>query len=140
MSLSPGAVPPSPGRPSGLAVLVLHHSVTVVILVLFIGIGVWSYLTFQKTDFFVAVDRDNLQAQLSPPLLEAQRQRIDMALQVYARIHEHYPANLRELVDQGLLLPSDLYYPAGSELWAYQRDVDSFELTLILSQGDPASP
>ncbi|TXD37666.1 hypothetical protein FRC98_08225 [Lujinxingia vulgaris] len=139
MSTQPNA-PVPPGKRAGLATLVLHHSVTVIILVLFIGIGVWSYLTFQKTDFFVQVDRDDLQARLTPPLIEAQRQRIEMAIATSYRLEDRYPASLQELVDRGLLLQSDLYYPSATELWLYSRGVDSFELTLQLPEGDTASP
>lgn len=113
---------------TGFAVLIVHHSVTVIILVLFLSLGVWGYLTFRNTDFFTTVDRSELNDQIRPPVIEAQRQRLVFAIQVFAHLHDRYPARLEELVETGLLLPSDLVYPGNSVHWNYQRGPDGFSL------------
>lgn len=113
---------------AGLATLVLHHSITALILILFLALGVWGYLTFRTDDFFASVDRAEFEAELRPPLVEAQRQRLVMAIEVANLLHGQYPRNLEELVEQGLLQDSDLYYPRGREQWVYNRFGDGFTL------------
>lgn len=119
----------------GLLPLILHHSITVLIMVLVLTLGVWGYLNFRDAEFFTAVDRHQLEATLQPSLVEAQQQRLSAAVEVYALIHNRYPSHLRELVDQELLTADDLYYPAGRNVWSYELVGDSFEL-----QFDPPEP
>ncbi len=136
MSPSPPAVPEKNGddtteadaRKVGITTLIVHHSITVLILVLFLGLGVWSYLNFQNTDFFASVDRVELEAQLQPSLESAQQSRLEVALEVYALLNDRYPTRFEELVNAGLLLPSDLYYPRGPQSWLYEPHADGFTL------------
>lgn len=113
---------------AGLATLLLHHSITVLILIMATGLGTWAYLTFQKTDFFATVDRSAIEEGLRPTLEASQKQRLEAALQVYLHMENRYPGRLTELLDAGLLLDSDLYYPRGPSRWFYERRGDSFLL------------
>lgn len=117
------------GKPnSGLVAIIIHHSITVLILIMVIGLVVWGYLNFQDSDFFATVDRAEFDAQLHPPLQQAQSQRLNSALEVYSLVYREYPPQLDDLVRTGLLVPSDLYYPRGPDSWTYQRHGDSFTL------------
>lgn len=115
---------------TGLLTVIIHHSITVLILVLFLALGVWAYLNVQATEFFSTIDHDDLEARFYPPLEEAQQQRYETALEVYALRHDRYPTRLDELAGTGLLLPSDLYYPRGPEYWTYDTRGDSYVLQL----------
>ena len=121
----------SKGPPAGVATLILHHSITVLILVMVIGLGVWSYLNLQSTDLFASVDRAELEAELHPPLTTAQSQRIETAAEVYHLVYDAYPSNLDELVEAGFLLPSDVYYPRGHNSWSYERHTEGFTLEQV---------
>ncbi len=120
-----------PPKKTSVATLLLHHSITVLILSLLLGLGVWSYLNFKNADFFATVDRQALRAHIEPPLIEAQRQRITNAVEISTLLHNRPPARLDDLVDQGLLLPSDLYYPRANPLWHYERHPEGYTLRFI---------
>ncbi len=120
----------------GILTLVLHHSITVLILVLVLVLGVWGYLNFQDTEFFTTIDREEFDAQLHPPLEEAQRQRIETALEVHSLVQDRYPNHLQQLVDGELLMPSDLYYPRGTDSWDYDRHSDGYRLELIVDEDE----
>ena len=122
---------------AGLLTIVVHHSITVLILVLLLGIGVWSYLNFQETEFFATVDREARDSALHPPLDRAQKQRIETSLEVYSLLHDRYPNNLDELVSAGLLVPSDLYYPRGRDSWTYERHGDEYALDSLTDDDAP---
>lgn len=131
-------MPPPPDEPGddasrapkkpGVATLILHHSITVLILILVLALGVWSYLNFQGTDFFAAIDRDAFEAELHPSLDDAQHRRFSTAIETYGLLNDRYPTHLDDLVEEGLLLPSDLYYPRGPDSWSYERQSDGFLL------------
>jgi hypothetical protein len=125
----PPETPKSSDKKPGLATLVLHHSVTFLILVLFLALGVWSYLTFQDTDFFATVDHQAFAEELSPPLVESQRQRLTFAIDVARQLTGRTPSTLNELVEMGFLLESDLYYPGGPDRWVYERLAEGYSLT-----------
>ncbi|MFU8804932.1 MAG: hypothetical protein ACNA8W_14055 [Bradymonadaceae bacterium] len=116
-------------RDGAVTAMILHHTITLVILSLLIAMGFWSYVTFSTTDFFADVDRMEYGSRMEPYLVEAQRQRITAALEVSYRIHDRYPTTLQGLVEAGLLLPSDLYYPAGRTQWEYRRQDQMYQLT-----------
>lgn len=117
----------------GVGAVVLHHTVTVLMLVLILAMGVWGYLTFRKTSFFQKPDAQ-VSTRTEAYALRAQVRRIRVALRVYFRLDGRYPSNLTELVDRGLLLPSDLYYPSGKGRYAYQRTASGFQLELESTQ------
>jgi hypothetical protein len=120
----------SPAKKSaGIAALIVHHSITVLILVLFLALGVWSYLTFQNADFFASVDRQAHVNELRPAVVEAQSQRLHFAIEVYQQLTGRTPGSLNELVEMGFLRESDLYYPGGPNIWVYERLPDGFRLT-----------
>lgn len=113
----------------GLGAVVLHHTVTALMLALMIGIGVWSYLTFRETSFFQAAD-ESATSRVTYFAAEAQVERIHTALDTFLRLNGQYPASLDVLVEHGLLLESDLYYPAGKYEYEYERSGDSFTLDI----------
>lgn len=113
----------------GLGAVVLHHTVTALMLALILALGVWAYLTFRKTSFFQAPDAD-ANSRVEAHALQAQLQRIRFGLSVYFRLDGRYPAALDELVERGLLLPSDLFYPTGKARYDYQRTASGFTLEL----------
>jgi hypothetical protein len=131
----PGKNVPPP-RKAGIATLLLHHSITVLILILLLGLGVWSYLNFQHADFFATVDRQALRTHIEPPLIEAQQQRITNAIEVSTLLNNRPPPALDDLVDQGLLLPSDLYYPRANPLWHYERHPEGYALRFVGDETD----
>lgn len=112
----------------GLLTVVIHHSITVLILVLMLALGIWGYLNFQNTELIATVDRDQLEAELIPPLERAQQRRIEVGLEVHSLLFNSHPTQLDELTSTGLLLSSDLYYPRGPHSWSYQRRGDGYEL------------
>jgi hypothetical protein len=114
----------------GLGAVVLHHTVTAFMLALMIAIGVWSYLTFRETSFFQPPD-ESATSRVTYFTAVAQQERIKSALQVHFRLHDEYPASLDVLVERGLLLESDLYYPASKFEYEYERVGDSFTLKLV---------
>ncbi|QDG54644.1 hypothetical protein FIV42_29035 [Persicimonas caeni] len=118
---------------SGFGAVVLHHTVTALMLALILALGVWAYLTFRKTSFFEAPD-DEANTRVEAHALQAQLQRIRFGLGVYFRFDGRYPAALEELVERGLLLPSDLYYPSGTARYDYQRTASGYTLELASSQ------
>lgn len=119
---------PTRGR-SGLGAVVLHHTVTALMIALILALGVWAYLTFRKTSFFEAPDA-NTSSRVEAYAREAQLDRIGFALEVHFRLDGRYPASLDDLVQRGLLLPSDLYYPSGEGVYAYQRTGGGYTLDL----------
>lgn len=121
---------PKPPK-SGLGTLLLHHSITALILILLLGLGVWSYLTFLNKDYFATVDHEAFSEHIEPPLIEAQRQRIINAIEVWSLEHSQPPSTLRDLVDQGLLVTADLYSPRGNRAWHYERLPENYQLTHI---------
>lgn len=130
----PGPVPqPTDDSPAeatedgGLGAVVLHHTVTALLLVLVVALGVWAYLTFRKSNFFEPPDPDAV-TEVQSFALEAQMNRIRFALGVYYRLDGRYPADLSDLVERGLLLSSDLYYPAGASALSYRRTASGYVL------------
>ncbi len=118
------------GAKTSLATLIFHHSITVLILLLFVVLGAWGYLNLHTTEFFGTIDRAALEAQLQPTLETAQQQRLHHALEVYALLHDRYPSQFGELVNAGLLLPSDPYYPRGPDGWLYEPHSEGFTLEM----------
>lgn len=98
-------------RQSGMGAVILHHSVTALMIMLIIALAVWSYLSFRNTDFFEAPSQDT---RVGSYVEGAQKQRIHFALDVFYRLDGRYPLTLDELVERNLLEPSDLSYPAKS--------------------------
>lgn len=120
----------------GIATLIIHHSITVLILILFVSLGTWSYLTFRITAFFAPVDRAEIDAQITPPTEIAQHQRISFAIDVFIHLYDRPPARLEELTELNLLLPSDLYYPGKTLRWDYERNANGFVLRRHASADD----
>ncbi len=119
----------TPEEGNALGAVVLHHTVTALMLALIIALGVWAYLTFRKTSFFEAPDAQ-ASTRVEAYSLQAQLQRIRFGLAVYFRLDGRYPAALDELVERGLLLPSDLYYPSGNGRYDYRRTASGYKLEL----------
>ena len=113
----------------GIGAVVLHHTVTAMMLALMIAIAVWAYLTFRESSFFQSPDESET-SRVMAYSAKAQVRRIESALEVHLRLHGEYPPSLDVLVDRGLLLESDLYYPADEFEYKYERGVDSYTLTI----------
>src|SRR5690554_7364267 len=73
-------ISPTDTRRSGMGAVVLHHSVTALMIMLIIALAVWSYLSFRSTDFFQAPDRDS---RIAAYVEGAQKDRIHFALNVF---------------------------------------------------------
>ena len=116
-------------KPRGLGAVVIHHTVTLLMLVMIIAIGVWTFLTFRDSNFFQAPKGDDM-TRTSIYMARAQVERIESALRVYHRLEDNYPSDLQALVDRNLLLPSDLYYPSPNVEYVYRRSGSSYELEL----------
>ncbi len=125
----PSGAPQPANNKGALGAVVLHHTVTALMLVLILALGVWAYLTFRKTSFFQPPDA-RAHTRVDAYALLAQRQRIRFALGVYFRLDGRYPRSLDELVQRGLLLPSDLYYPAGEGHFRYRRTASGYALEI----------
>ena len=113
----------------GLGAVVLHHTVTAFMLALMLAIGVWAYLTFRDTSFFQSAD-ESATSRVSYHAAVAQKHRIESALEVHVRLHEKYPPSLDILVERGLLLESDLYYPSDAFEYDYKRVGDGYTLDI----------
>ncbi len=122
---------PKNPKPSSLGVVIFHHTITVFILLLLLGVGVWSYLTFSTSSFFVPGNAAATPPAAQSHIVQAQLRRIATTLETYEVIHERYPARLEELVESGLLLPSDLYYPLVNKTYHYVRYQQSYDLGVI---------
>jgi hypothetical protein len=109
----PAPQPPSNAASSTtpLRALVIHHVITLMLVVGALALGVWSYLTFRKRDFFY----DGARGQVSPleqHLERSQRARISLAVNAYYQLHNNWPLSLEQLIEEGLLESSDLRYPS----------------------------
>jgi hypothetical protein len=121
----------------GVGAVVVHHVVTFLQVVMVLGLGAWSYVTYKNTDAFVAPRAGERNA-LEPYVVESQLQRIEAALRVYEALNEKYPVTLDVLVDEGLLLPSDVAYPSRVA-YRYQRFGEGFKLEAPRLNSAPAS-
>ena len=110
----------------GVGAVVVHHVVTFLQILMVLGLGAWSYVTYKNTALFEAPEPGQRNA-LEPYVVDAQVQRIEQALRVYEALNEKFPVTLDVLVEDGLLEPSDLDYPASS-VYRYQRFGESFKL------------
>jgi hypothetical protein len=110
----------------GVGAVVVHHVVTFLQILMVLALGAWSYVTYKNTELFVAPEPGQRNA-LEPYLVDAQIQRLDQALRVYEALNEKFPVTLDVLVEEGLLEPSDLDYPASS-IYRYQRFGEGFKL------------
>lgn len=132
-------ISPTDTRRSRMGAVVLHHSVTALMIMLIIALAVWCYLSFRSTDFFQAPDRDS---RIGAYVEGAQKDRVHFALDVFFSLDGHYPLSLDELVERNLLAPSDLYYPAKTtgtaETFTYERTHKKY--TLELASPLPSSP
>jgi len=113
----------------GLGAVVVHHTVTALLLILLVALGTWSYLTFRGTSFLDMPDAKE-RATFETFAVDSQVQRIRFALEVYDRLYEKYPATLETLVDEGLLQPDDVYYPPGDVRYVYQRVGNDYRLAV----------
>lgn len=130
-------------RRSGVGAVVLHHTVTALMIILILSLGIWSYLSFRNTGFFQQPDLSE-SFRLEDHAAAAQKQRLEFALEVFQRLDGRYPMNLEELVERNLILPSDLGYPPSpgdqKARFIYRRDADTYTLTWTRSAEETAPP
>ncbi len=79
------------------------------------------------TDDTVVVHRAAVREKLG----DAERVRLDQAIQTYRLLEGIYPAKLEDLVDKGLVAERELTFPFSTS-YAYRRGVDSYALSLPL--------
>lgn len=129
-------------RRSQMGAIVLHHSVTALMLTLCLGLGVWSYLTFRKTSFFESAATHE-SSQIRAVTESAQLSRLHVALRVFHHLDGRYPLALDELVQRNILLPSDLAYPdsphVGATHYVYKRTLDAYTLEVATRAHPPAT-
>jgi len=114
---------------SGSGAVVIHHVVTVVLIIACFAIGTWSYLTFKSTSFFLPV-KDGSEKSLKPYLVKSQEDRLRRAINVYYKMNGNYPSSLDDIVDDKILVPSDPYYPPNSE-FRYEKLASSYALEIV---------
>lgn len=113
-------------RATGAALL--HHAITGLLVAGALAVGVWSYLaTLDSGDSPGDATAESITARAGRATT---RTRIEWALEIHLIHHNDYPANLKILVDRGLLRSDDLYYPDGTAGWMFARQADSFELSV----------
>lgn len=130
---------PAPGPKSkGTGAVVVHHAVTFLQIVMVLGFGTWTYLTFRNADFFTTSQLTQ-SSPLEPYAVANQIQRISLGLRVHEALNERLPSTLNPLVDDHVLLPSDIAHPKGQQ-YAYTPLGDNFSLTAIepVESGDAA--
>jgi hypothetical protein len=101
-----------------LRALVIHHVITLALVIGALSLSVWGYLTFRKRDFFY--DAGGQVSPLEQQLERSQRQRISLAIKTYYQIHNNWPLTLDQLVEQGLLEPADLRYPSPKITYTFE--------------------
>ncbi len=119
----------------GVGAVVLHHTVTAVLVAVVVVTGLWTYHQFRRTSFFTLTTQADRSA-FEVYAVDAQRDRITFALAVYQKLFDEYPSSLETLVDEGLLQESDLFYPLGARHFSYQRMGRSYQLDWIPPEGD----
>lgn len=131
---------PEPGEPgngpgkNGVGAVVLHHAVTAVLLAIVLATGLWSYHQFRRSSFFTLTSEAD-RSVFEVYAVDAQRDRIGFALDVYQKLYDEYPSSLETLVDEGLLQESDLFYPVGERRFSYQRMGRAFQLDWVAPAG-----
>lgn len=98
-------------KKSSTGALVLHHAITALLVLGVLSLGVWSYLTFSKENFFYESQDKSSSLQLY--LADSQRSKLQLAVDTYREMHGSIPISLDALVGQGLVDASDLSYPSG---------------------------
>ncbi len=102
---------PEHREPNALGALILHHTVTALLLVGALALGIWGYLTYSKGGFTYA-QAPTAQSATQRYLIASQERRLTLAAQTYRTIHQSPPLTLDVLVEDGLLDASDLTYPS----------------------------
>ena len=118
---------------SSIGALIGHHSVTVILVVAMLVLGVWGYITFRKNDFFYTPEETGSSTQRY--LVASQLQRIELAADAYQKIHESPPISLDSLVEEGLLTSKDLNYPSRDITYELQIDGSDIKITYKLERG-----
>lgn len=118
---------------SSIGALIVHHSVTVILVVAMLVLGVWGYITFRKNDFFYTPEETGSSTQRY--LVASQLQRIELAADAYQKIHESPPISLDSLVEEGLLTSKDLNYPSRDITYELQIDGSDIKITYKLERG-----
>jgi hypothetical protein len=130
-------IEPSFDEPSGkhgVGAVVLHHTVTAVLVAVVLLTSLWSYYQFRQTSFFTLTSEADRSA-FEVYAVDAQKDRISFALEVYEKLFDEFPSSLETLIDEGLLQESDLFYPSGGRNFSYQRMGRSYQLEWVAPKG-----
>lgn len=109
--------------------VVIHHVVTIVLIVACFAIGTWAYLTFKSTSFFVPVKAGS-EKSLQPYMVKAQSDRLHKAINVYFIMNDKFPASLDDVVAEKILSPTDPFYPPNSE-FRYEKLANTYSLEVL---------
>lgn len=124
---APDPEPVQSPKSKGTGAVVVHHVVTFLQIVMVLGFGTWTYMTFRNTDFFTTSQLAE-RSPIEPYAVANQLQRIHLALRVHEALNDRLPSTLIPLVDDHILLPSDVAHPAG-RTYEYTSLGDDFRLT-----------
>ena len=114
---------------SGAGAVVVHHAITAILVVMCLGLATWAYLTFKKASFFEPSTEN--QRTIEPFVVQAQVDRIRVAIDVYYKLFDKYPNALEELVVAGILDATDpLYPPSPTSSIVYRKTGPSYELLI----------
>lgn len=118
-------------RSSGaLGALILHHTITVALVIAVLGLSVWSYVTFRKQSFFYTPEQSVSSTQRY--LIASQLHRLELAARAYKDIHDANPVSLEALVEEGLLTRTDLSYPSRQVSYSLRNKGENFEIEYTL--------
>lgn len=118
--------------------VVVHHMVTIVLIIACFAIGTWAYLTFKSTSFFVPVEEGSKKS-LQPYMIKAQSDRLHKAIDVYYKTNDKYPNSLEDIVAEKILKDTDPFYPPNSE-FRYEKLANTYSLEVVITTVEDPTP
>ena len=123
---SSGEDPPQRGA---IAALILHHTVTVLLLVGALALGIWGYLTYRRGGLSMTAA---VSAQAPPSqrhLIASQIARLELAAETSRQLYQSAPLKLEALIDQGLISRDDLSYPSSRVRYTLHVEGEALHVT-----------
>lgn len=128
--------PPQEKAPGALGALILHHTVTAMLIVGGLALGIWGYLTYTK-DGFTYAKEPMAQSASQRYLIASQVHRLTLAAHTYQKLHQSPPLTLDILVEEGIIRPDDLSYPSPKVSYAIHIRGDQLVVTSTLVTTPP---
>jgi len=119
-----------------LGALILHHTITALLLSGALALGIWGFLTYKKGGFTYAqapVEKGSTHRYL----IASQEAKLKLAAETYTRINQTPPLETSVLVDAGLILEDDLHYPSHNV--TYTLHVDGKDIKITSSVNIPST-